>query len=266
MAIFILSIKPADGVKNLGMRRLNLPLLLDTFFAGACAFLLFFTAVRYYTKNPVIGLIFGIVAALLFGALAYLYISGRQNKRLLLSRDERNKTLLSLHLSLSSDYYIRKLFLSLFGEGARTRGMKIVLGDVAYFFCFKMHPISEDDVARVIKYRWEGKKHIYCAKCSPQAAALAANFLIEITGIDGVYSALKDKQLLPEKYVYEGAEKIKFFKRIRMRFNKRLSAPLFWSGAGLLALSYFTFFPIYYIVSGSIMLILAAVALVVNQS
>ena len=248
------------------MKRLNLPLILDTVFAGVCAFLLFFTAVRFYTKSAAAGLIFGISALFLFGALAYVYISRKQNKNLLLSRDEKNKKLLSLHLSLSTDTYIKKLFKSLFGEGARISGQKVLYGETANFFNFKMQPLSEDDVARVIKYRFDGKKRIFCAKASPEAAALAANFLIEITGIDGVYSALKDKELLPEKYVYEGAKKIKFFDRIKARFNRRLAAPLFWSGLGLLFLSYFTFFPIYYIVSGSIMLILSAVSLVFSHA
>ena len=247
------------------MKRLNLPLVLDTVFAGICAFLLFFTAVRFYTKSAVIGLVFGVTALLLFGALSYVYISRKQNKNLLLSRDEKNKQLLSLHLSLSSDGYIKKLFCSLFGEGAKIKGQKVLLGDTANFFNFKMRPLSEDDVARVIKHKFEGKKCIYCVKISPEAAALAGNFLIKVTGIDEVYSALKNKELLPEKYVYEGAQKIKLSQRIKARFNRRLAAPLFWSGAGLLALSYFTFFPIYYIVSGSIMLILSAVSLVIGQ-
>ena len=75
---------------------------------------------------------------------------------------------------------------------------------------------------------------------------------------------MKEKDLLPEKYVYEGAKKISFFKRVKSRFSRRICAPLFWSGLSLMALSYFTFFPIYYIVSGGIMLILSAAALVIN--
>lgn len=247
------------------MKRINLPLVLDTVFAGICAFLLFFTAVRFYTKSAVIGLIFGIAALLLFGALSYVYISRKQNKNLLISRDEKSKKLLSLHLSLSSDGYIKKLFCTMLGEGAKIRGQKVIFGETANFFNFKMQPLSEDDVARVIKHKFDGKKRIYCVRTSPEAAVLATNFLIEVTGIDGVYSALKSKNLLPEKYVYEGAEKIKLSQRIKARFNRKLAAPLFWSGAGLLALSYFTFFPIYYIISGSLMLILSAVSIVAGQ-
>lgn len=247
------------------MKRINLPLIADTFFAGLCAFLLFFTAVRYYTKNAPLALAFGIAAMLLFGALGYLYISRKQNKKLLISRDEKQKKLLSLHLSLSSDSYIKKLMRSMLGEGAEISGEKVVLNGEANFFNFKMQPLSEDDVARVIKYGFNGKKKIYCSALSPQAAALAKNFSIGVAGIDEVYEKLKEKELLPEKYVYEEPPRIKFFQRVKARFSRKLAAPLFWSGAGLLALSYFTFFPLYYIISGSVILILSAVSFVFGQ-
>ncbi len=245
------------------MKRLNLPLFLDTLFASICAFLLFFTAIRFYTKNAIIGLIFGICGGILFGMLAFLYISTKQNKTLLLSRDEKAKKLLALHLSLSRDDYISKLFKDCF-ENAKICGKRVICGGVSYFFNFKMQPLGEDDVAKVIKFRYDGEKKIYCVKASPEAVMLASNFSIETVGIDQVYAELKKNNLLPEKYVYEEAKKQNFFKRIKLRFSRKLCAPLFWSGAALLGLSYFTFFPIYYIVSGSIMLILSAVALVFN--
>ncbi len=79
------------------MKRINLPLILDTAFTAVASFLLFFTIIRFYTKSAVIGLIFGIAAFALFGALAFLYISRKQNKSLLISRDEKHKKLLALH-------------------------------------------------------------------------------------------------------------------------------------------------------------------------
>ncbi|MDE5667801.1 MAG: hypothetical protein K2I29_06125, partial [Clostridia bacterium] len=237
------------------MRRLNLPLVLDTVFAAVCAFLLFFTAIRFYTKSAVVGLVFGICAALLLGALAFLYISGKQNKSLLLSKNEKEKKLLSLHLSLSRDEYVLNLIKKSLGDEAKIRGKRVICGGVSYFFNFKMQPLTEDDVARVIKFRCDGEKKIYCVKSSAEAAFLAGNFSIGIAGIDEVYEALKKCDLLPEKYVYEEPKKKSLFKRIKLRFTRKLCGPLFWSGAALLALSYFTFFPIYYIISGGIMLI-----------
>ena len=120
------------------MKRLNLPLILDTLFAGICAFLLFFTVIRFYTKNAVVGLVFGLSACVLFGALGFLYISNSQDKKLLLSRDEKQKKLLALHLSLSSDEYIKNLLKKCLGEDSKIRGKRIICGEQTYFFDFKM--------------------------------------------------------------------------------------------------------------------------------
>lgn len=248
------------------MRRINLPLLLDSLFAAICAFLLFFTAIRYYTRNAAIALTFAILAFLLFGALCFVYIRARQGKKLLSARDEREKRLLSLHLSLSADNYVLNLFKNCLGEGSYMRGGKVISGDDTCFFNFKMSAITEDDVAKIIKFKGKSckNKKLYCTKISPEAAVLAKSFLIETVCIDEVYNLLKHNNLLPEKYLYEEIKKPAILKRIKATFSRKLCAPLFWSGAALLALSYFTFFPIYYIVSGGIMLVLSAVALAIN--
>lgn len=245
------------------MKRLNLPLILDTLFAGICAFLLFFTAIRFYTKSPALGLVFGITAGLLFGALGYIYISAKQNKSLLISHGEKQKKLLALHLTLSSDAYVKDLFSKCF-ENAKKCGKRVICGGVSYYFNFKMQYLSEDDIALIIKEDIPESKEIFCVKASPDACILAENFGIKITGIDGVYELLKSRDLLPEKYIYDDKKRENIFKRIRARFSRKLCAPLFWSGLALLFLSYFTFFPIYYIVSGGLMLILSACALVFN--
>lgn len=245
------------------MKRLNLPLILDTLFAAICAFLLFFTAIRFYTKSPVAGLIFGIVAAFLFGALGFIYISTKQNKSLLISRNEKQKKLLALHLTLSSDAYVKNLISKCF-ENSEISGKRVICGGVSYFFNFKMQHLSEDDIAQIIKEDVPEQKALYCIKIAPDALVLAENFDIKIIEINEVYELLKSKDLLPEKYIYEEKKRDNIFKRIRARFSRKLCAPLFWSGLALLALSYFTFFPIYYIVSGGLMLILATVALVLN--
>ena len=249
------------------MRRINLPLILDTLFTALCAFLLFFTSIRYYTRSAYIALGFAIAAGILFGALSFLYISKKQNKKLLISRDEKQKKLLSLHLSLSSDEYISELMKkSLVQENEKyaIKNGAVIIGEYAYFYNFKMQPISEDDVARVIKAKCDEKKIIVCNCISTEAFLLCENFLIEVRQIDYVYNLLNEKKLLPEKYIYEDGKKIGIFKRIKARFSRRICAPLFWSGLALLILSYFTFFPVYYIVCGGIMLLLSAVALVLN--
>ncbi len=237
---------------NPSVRKINLPLILDTAFAAVCAFLVFFTAIRYYTKNVYIALGFAVCALALFGALCFLYISRKQNKRLLLSRNERKKKLLALHLSLISDGEAEKLVSQISHEGEEA------------FYRFEMAALDEDDVAAIIKRKCDRQKTLYCCKISPEAELLAEDFGIKTVKIDGIYDGLEEKNLLPEKFAYEKNDKISLAKRIRARFTRKLCAPLFWSGAALLAMSYFTFFPVYYIISGGILLILSAVALVIN--
>lgn len=222
------------------MKRLNLPLFLDTLFASICAFLLFFTAIRFYTKNAIIGLIFGICGGILFGMLAFLYISNKQNKTLLLSRDEKAKKLLALHLSLSRDDYISKLFKGCF-ENAKICGKRVICGGVSYFFNFKMQPLGEDDVAKVIKFRYDGEKKIYCVKASPEAVMLASNFSIETVGIDQVYAELKKKKSFARKIRLRRGKKTELFQKNKTAFFKKTLRPplLVGSGAFGIKLLYF---------------------------
>lgn len=250
---------------NLPVKRINLPLILDTLFAALCAFLLFFTALRFYTKSAALALCFGIAACLIFGALCFFYISRKQSKTLLVSKDEKEKKLLALHLSLSSDISVITLLQKCLGENAKKRGKTVIVGGQLNFFIFKMHPISEDDIATVIKRKWDEKKVVYCVNASPEAAALAKNFDIDVKSIDEVYALLKEHDLLPEKYVYEDPPKVKFFAKVSSRFTRRLCAPLFWSGFALLALSFVAYFSLYYIISGSVMIILSLVALLFGK-
>lgn len=247
------------------MRRINLPLIFDSFFAALCAFLLFFTAMRYYTESAAWGLAFGICAFFLFGALAFLYIRKKQNKKLILARDEKNKTLLELHLSLLPDKDVTPLLLQLIG-GGEVEGKNIVTENEVYFFDFCLKQLSPDDIAGVIKFPTQKNKIIFCNGISAEAKELAENFAIEYRTSDRLYFEMKNKGLLPQKFVFDGPKRQGILKRIRARFNRKLTAQLFWSGLCLLVFSFFTFFPLYYIVSGGVLITLSAVCLVFGKA
>lgn len=243
------------------MKRINLPLVFDSFFTAVCAFLLFYTAVRFYTKSAVWGLVFGICAFLLFGALAFLYIRKKQNKKLLLTRDEKDRKLLELHLSLLPDKDVAELFLNVL-DGGSIQGKQVATDKSVYFFIFSLKQLSPDDIAGVIKFSTDKDKVVYCNSISAEAKELADNFAITYKTGDKIYLELKDKGALPEKFIFDGGKRPNAFKRIKARFNKKLTAPLFWSGLCLLAFSFFTFFPLYYIISGGLLLVLSAICLV----
>lgn len=245
------------------MKRLNLPLLTDTFLTALCAFLLFFTTMRFTTKSVIVGLVFGVLAALIFGAAGFIYISKIQQKRLILSRYEKEKNLLALHLSLSSKRYT----LSLFSKAYKleTDGDILFSEDTIYYTKFSLAPLSQDDIAELIRFQTDKNKAVFCNEVSQDATSLADNFLIKLIKINDIFAKLKDERLLPEKYVFEGAKKANAFTKIKARFNRKLFSPLFFSGATLLLFSKFTFFPTYYIVTGSIVILLAVCSLIFGK-
>lgn len=246
------------------MRRINLPLIADTVFTAICVFLLVFTSVRYCLSSAFWGLFIAIPSAALGGILAFLYISKRQNKKYNLSKDQREIRLLAAHLALCMPEHITVLFLRLLGQSAKVKGKTVYCDDRACFFIFKFNALDLNDAAEIIKHG-EAKKRVYCNSVLPEACDLFKQFDVEYIEINAVYKLLKDADLLPEKYGYDSERRQKFAERIKTRFNKKLCMPLFWSGLSLTLLSYFTFYPVYYIVSGGILLILAASALLFGK-
>jgi hypothetical protein len=244
------------------MKRINIPLILDSTFSGICAFVIFFTAIRFYTKNIPLSLAIGAFALVLFGLLAFVYISKKQNKTNLISKDVREKQLLKYHLTLSKKEDLLKLAKSYFGEDCKICGNRIYTENTVYFAIFKLSALLSDDILNVIKFGNKRKKVILCPEISIEANNLCTDFEIEVLTIEEIFCALKGKNLLPEKYILEDRKKPKFFKRIQKRFNKKLCSPLFFSGLSLIVLSYFTFFPIYYILCGTVFIILSSIALV----
>jgi hypothetical protein len=250
------------------MKNLSLPQIADSIFAAICSFLLFFTAVRYYVKNLILAIILGIVAGVLFGLLTFLYLGKKRGKKLLSAKDERNKGLLAIHLSLSKPKENNAMFSTLFNveENSNANVSNQICGaDKIYFLHFSLENLKSDDIANAIKCDSQKKKIILCNNVSAEGKKLADNFLIEILTLDELYPMLKDKNLLPEKYIFEGESKPNILKRIKAKFNKKLTSPLFFCGLWLLLFSYFTFYPVYYIVVGGILLVLSSLSLIIGN-
>jgi hypothetical protein len=245
------------------MKRINLPIIGDTLFAALCSFLLFFTLVRYYTKNAAIALTFAIFAFFIFGALAFMYISGRQQKKLLSVGEEKEKNNLSLYLKFAD----KGLILQIFSKALQGKidGGSVVCDDTVYYFNFSLTPLSLDDIAGVIADKQGKNKILLCNKISGDAMQFACDFQVKIMCAEEVYSLLKKADLLPESYDYIPLSKPNILKKITSRLNRKRCAPLFWCGFSLLFFSFFTFFPLYYIIAGSIVLALSAICLIFGK-
>ena len=245
------------------MKKLNFALFSDVIFFTLCAFILCFTGVRFYTKDALTALIVAIGTALICGLAAFCLLLSKRKKQLILSLSESEKKSLSLHLSVCGEEYILNTFEKALAK-TYVRGKRLQDNENIYFFNFKMSPLSSDDVAEIIRVNSKKQKHIYCCEIAPAALSLAEDFSIEVVTVAEIYALLKDNNLLPEKYALGNVKKPNILKRIKMRFNRKICAPLFFSGLTLLFFSFFTFYPLYYIIFGGILMGLSAVSVLIR--
>lgn len=247
------------------MKKVTFALISDALFFALCSFLISFTAIRYYTKKAALALVLSLAAALAVGVLCFLALYKKRSKKLAAMLGESEKKSLSLHLSVCSATYVKDLFLKAL-DGAYIQDNRIFDETYAYFFNFKMSPVSADDVAEIIKCDGDKSKCLYCCNVSPDALSLAKDFSIEVKTAGDVYVLLKDKGLLPEKYALGEVRKPNFLTRLKSRFSRKLCPSLFFGGITLMFFSFFTYYPVYYIVSGAILTALSAVCLFFGKS
>jgi hypothetical protein len=248
------------------MKKFSLPQILDSLFISFCAFTLIFTTVRFLLKNIIASVICAVVGGIFSGISAFLILGKRQGKRLLSAKDEREKELLAIHLSLLQPQKLKELIIKLLDiHGDTSEKLNIICGQEAiYFLHFSLEKLKLDDIAEAIKLPSDNKKIILCIAADEKNISFANNFLIEVKSLSDIFPLFKDKNLLPKKYIFEGNKKLTAFKKIKSRFNKKLTSPLFFCGLWLTIFSYFTFYPLYYILVGSLLLFLSALTLLIS--
>lgn len=242
------------------MKKINLAVVSDVLFFTLCAFLICFTALRYFFKSVVWAIVVSALIAVAVCLISFSLTLKKREKLIATSIGEGERKLLAIHLSTLPSEELKKLFLSAL-DGTYAVDNAIEDGENDYRFCFKLNPLSCDDIAFTLKDRNEKNLVLLCCAVAPDAANFAKDFGVSLKCIGEIYPLLKDKGLLPENYPFNSSVKKGVFNKIKKRFNRRLCPSLFFSGLFLLIYSLFSFYPIWYIVTGSVLLTLSAVCL-----
>ncbi len=253
------------AVNNFVMKRLLLPLISDT---ALCVFICFFasfTCMRYYTRNIVISLICALLCSALVGIISFLCIRGKLKKNYLLKSDEKRRALLATHLALADWQYIRDSFLTILPDAEISTNDTLLRFGERHFFLFKISALRPDDIGDIIKTPCGQKKIVHCNYIESEARAIAESYGIEVKDIKDAYISFNQANIMPQKFTYSPYEKLSFFKSIKGAFKRSLYKKLFFYGMGFLALSYFTFFPLYYVVLGGSMLFLSLLCLLFGR-
>lgn len=235
----------------------------DSLLAAACAFVIIFTAVRFYTKNPALGLGLGAAAFALFGALAFLRLNSKRGKAVALGKKQIRRRAAKLYLcSLKRDEALSLLNIAIDGKINRNgieKESKIYLPE------FLPEQLSPNDICGAKEVDGKLEKVIICNGATDEAVKFAKLLNIEIKPSDELLDKLEELNALPQKFSFGDSVKPKLKERLQGAIARKNAPRLFWCGLWLTAFSYFTFFPVYYIIAGGLMLMLAAVCLVFGK-
>lgn len=241
------------------MRRSIFPLWADTVFYSLCAFVLSFCILRYYRVVLAVAFTAAILLAFAAGTLAYLLQSGARRKRLLSKQEQEEREKLLLHLALEKPERVRAALLEAYladGKDAHCEGEALFVDGLSAVPLFTMEPVSADGIAHLIR-RLGREFFLVCNLLTADAEALLASFSIRAERGDEVFALFSRTGTTPSPLILGDVPRRRAKQRLRIAFSKKNARPFFVSGLLLLLMSLFVLFPVYYVISGSILTVCA---------
>ncbi len=240
------------------MRRFDFPLFADTIFYTAACWLMSVGLFRWLDISDWACFSAATLLALALGAIIFLCLSGKHRRKALSKKLQTEKDKLMLHLALENDESVSELLLTALladGKNASDQDGKLILDDASLIPIFTMQPISADTVALLLKEYGKAPFIIACNELTHEAEHLLVSFSRRFIQGNEIFELLSRTQKIPEKLICGDIPRHTVRTRLRLAFSKRNAYPFFVSGAGLLVMSLFVFFPIYYLITGSLLLI-----------
>lgn len=234
----------------------------DSILAATGTFALLFTVIRYYTKNVALGLGAGIAIAVLCGVLTFIRLRSKRGKALATGKKLKQRQAFKLYLCTASAEVVNGLIASAVGGNITERG--IATEDRVYIAQFAPLPLSPNEICRAAAFDSDLKKTIVCNEADEAAVQFAGTADVGLLFADEIFDKLAQTGRLPEVNVINGAAP-KIRNKLKGAIKRSNAIKLFWCGIWLTAFSYFTFFPVYYIVAGGLALMLSAVCLIFGK-
>lgn len=237
------------------MKKFDLPLFTDVLFYSASAWLVLVGILRWFRARTWVCFTVATLLALAVGILLFALLSARHNKRALGKKEQEQREKLMLHLALETDERVRATLLEALrkdGKDARCEKDALCLDGTPLVPVFTMQPVSADTVAHLLKTYREQPFVLACNALSPEAEKLLSAFSRRAMTASDVY-ALFAKTGMPDPLICGEIPRKTARTRLRRAFSKRNAYPFFVSGAGLLVMSLFVFFPVYYLITGSLL-------------
>lgn len=140
---------------------------------------------------------------------------------------------------------------------AQIRGGRIDTQAGSTYLKFQFEAVTADELSPVIRAEG-GQKTVLGAAFTDEAQKLAQAFGVTLKSAADVYTLVKDSGCMPEKLITPPERRGGFRAKLSFRVRKSAWRGYLFSGVFLLLFSLFTVFPVYYVVSGGILLAVAA--------
>ncbi len=279
------------------MKRFDLPLWSDTVFVFSAAFLLFFCIFRFYLNGLWAAALCAFAAGGAAGVLFFFFLRARRKKKHTSEGEKAEIGKLAFHLAMDSPEHNAELIAKCLtleheraegtenappqnaggacasepqkaGGGADTaaevpepfahiRGGRIDTENGSTYLKFQFEAVTADELSPVIRAEGE-QKTVLGASFTDEAQKLAAAFGVTLKDAAEVYTLVKESGCMPEALISPPEQKRGFHAKLAFRVRRSAWRGYLFSGTFLLLFSLFTVFPVYYVVSGGVLLAIAA--------
>jgi len=241
-------------------------MLFDFIFVLFATFCIVFAWARYYIHNNLICLFLSICATVLcFLGIKTLFFD-RKHKKIVKKQEKNQIERLATYLSFLPEKQLLNLFLKLpqitdkqpkanknvitFCENQQTK--KLVLS-------FENSPFSKKEFCRTIKQNVADQITFFATDFEKDIVQMAKNAPCKTKFVDKTqtFFMLKNANLLPDLPKETNKITSNFWSVV---FNKSRAKYYLWSSVFLVLTSFLTFFPTYYLISGTILFFVAVYA------
>ncbi len=237
----------------------NIPMIADLLFYTLSAWLFSLCLLRYYRVTLWLALTAASLITLAVALAVLLLLCRSRRKKLLGKREREARDAILLHLALEKPERVRAALQSAYladGKTAVPAEEGLCLDGKTAIPLFTLEAAGADEIARLI--RRHGREFtLLCNALTPEAEKLIASFGIAAVYGDEIYALFTRTGTVPDPLICGELPRKNLRLKVRRAFSKSNARPFFVSGILLLIMSLFTIFPLYYIISGAILLMCA---------
>lgn len=185
------------------------------------------------------------------------YVKNKEEEKKL----EKIKTKLKMNSDKQNFDFLVKLF-TLLDYNFIKSGNKLIYKNYNVFILFKFEPITKDELCSFYKKTENNAKTlIFCSELSEQSKIFANDFSerIIIQNAENLFLLMKKVNCFPDVSKIPEKEKVKFLETVKSFLIKENGKRFIWYGITLLIISLFTYYPVFYLLIGTILCVLGLI-------